>query len=142
MIVFCRIISFFSDATVATFELGFAAVVPQVNHHSVVAFDSLFATIENALERRYLVVCEMSSCINILESPIAESFLTLKLASFQVVIYSFGNVCTFKLLSARWARRIKSKPAFNTLFANKFFTLAALLSFPNDIFTNQTNAVV
>ena len=120
MITFSNFSSFFFEVTVATFELGFGAVVTQVYPHSFVALYTLYSTVEDAIKRRSLMVCEMGCCIKIFESPVAERFLAIKLTSFQVVIHSSGDVCAIEFLTTRRARRISRKPVFKTNLAKKF----------------------
>jgi hypothetical protein len=141
--MFVFILSFLTEVANSTFELSFGAGVPQVCSHSVVALKGIWvAATEYASVRRSLVFCKMSSCIKILEAPIAANSRAVEGASLQVVVNCSGDFTTLKDCSASGARWISCQPGVNTSFAHQFFALAALFRLPNHVCTNRANVVV
>jgi hypothetical protein len=136
VIVHCELGSFRAEIADATLKFGFRAGVPEVCPHLVDAKAIRITAVQHAQVRRSRIVCEMGSCIKIPKSPVAANPPTLQVGCFQVAVGSSGDLYTLKVLSARGACWTSDKPVVNTLFAHKFFALAALSGLPNDICAN------
>jgi hypothetical protein len=75
--------SFRAEVTGATFEFGFCAGIPEVCPHSVVAPKAILITAtQHALVKLSRMVCEMDSCIKVLESLIAANLLAVQAGCF------------------------------------------------------------